>query len=736
MGERLQLPEDAALLASGTMGAPSDPDVNGRSWSWVLGTEGAFELPVGRPVSGQLSITARAARFFSAPIEVTAWIGERVLGTLPLGHKAEDLVFDLSSAALPHAGRVMVHLEASASGRPADHFEGSTDGRELSFQIAGASILVEGERFPEPPERKRHLLEPGEVAIARLLVAEDTTLSWPLSSDSPGDLWVGLHDMETGQVVSWRKVTLGTEPFDIAPDLEGLAGRLVELSLQWTGSEPLLLGEPKYHPGGPGTNIVLIVIDTLRADHTFGEIPGLETPNLARLRTDGVVFDQTFSHAPMTLPSHTSLFSSRYPQVSGVTNNGQTVPEDLPLLAEWLSSAGYSAYASISLGTLWSPLPGTLLARGFSKYIAEPEIEHAESANKKILPLLEEAASNQPFFLFAHYSDPHAPYNTARFPERLARVELPGRDPFDVPVGTWSREVYSLELEPGEHRVRVSAERGLYLRRAVPKLGGTNTKLEVRFDEGGLRKKAPEHVVAFEVPGRSTRTIDLELWIYDALDIKEAPGHYKEEVASADRAVGRVLAQLDALDLYDSSLIIFTSDHGESLLEHGHLGHARNLYDSEIHVPLVIKPPKNDVREKDLLRQSNTVVRHIDVVPTLLDLLELDSLPGSMGTSLLSAQDRRHFAETHQPESPEDLYALRDDRYKLIYASAAKRFELYDIVADPNELTNLWSERGTEFDEWSAELELLSAGHVSGSIDDMDEETRERLRSLGYLPDE
>lgn len=156
---------------------------------------------------------------------------------------------------------------------------------------------------------------------------------------------------------------------------------------------------------------------------------------------------------------------------------------------------------------------------------------------------------------------------------------------------------------------------------------------------------------------------------------------------------------------------------------------------SEIHVSLVIKAPKDDVRTSGLVRQSDTVVRHIVVVPTILGSLQIEGLPGSLGSSLIRSRARKHFAETHVPESPENQYALRDDCYKLIYAPEAGRLGLYDVIADPKEFGNLWSTRGAGFDEEREGLVLLGPGPMSGSIAGMSEETRERLRSLGNLPD-
>lgn len=105
------------------------------------------------------------------------------------------------------------------------------------------------------------------------------------------------------------------------------------------------------NPSAP-VNVVIVVIDTLRADAVFDPAGKYDTPNLDRLASEGIAFERAFSAAPMTLPSHISLFSSRPVLETRVANNGQDVPADLPLLAEWLADHDYDTRAVLSLCTL------------------------------------------------------------------------------------------------------------------------------------------------------------------------------------------------------------------------------------------------------------------------------------------------------------------------------------------------------------------------------------------------
>jgi arylsulfatase A-like enzyme len=200
--------------------------------------------------------------------------------------------------------------------------------------------------------------------------------------------------------------------------------------------------------------------------------------------------------------------------------------------------------------------------------------------------------------------------------------------------------------------------------------------------------------------------------------------------------VGRLLDLLRERGLYDSSLIVFTSDHGEALGEHKTVGHVRTLYDELLHVPLVIKPPHAHPARARLAAASAELVRHIDVVPTVLELLLLPALPGQRGASLLERHGPRlHAAETHRPEAPRDLFCVRNKRHKLIFVPESERFELYDLVSDPGELEDVFERDGGRLTEWQALLRGMAARSAGSGLDrdDLDPAMRARLESLGYL---
>jgi len=497
-------------------------------------------------------------------------------------------------------------------------------------------------------------------------------------------------------------------------------------------------------PADPG-DLVLIVVDTLRADHVLDPENAVATPNIDALAADGVGFTRAFSHAPMTLPAHTSLFASRLPHETGVRVNAQTVPEDVPLVAEYLERLGYDTRAVISIWTLGGPERTWGIERGFRTYDREyfGLLPPAPDTQARLERALDGLGADAPFFLFAHYSDPHLPYNDRgndRGEDRAAadahEVELRfGGERIDAVatarMATWEVE---LAVPPGETE--------LVLEGAYPFSIGA-----LELDPPGAVAVVPD--VAACVFGRTTDNYlklatkvrnpsdatvacRLKLWIHDEPSRAEKRARYPREVEFVDHYVGQLLDELRRRGLYDSSLIVFTSDHGEALGEHDWWGHNENLYDELLHVPLIVKLPAGHPRAAALEEQRDAVVRHLDLVPTALEVLGLPALPGQRGTSLFAGGDRVLVATTHQPRREHDLVALRDARYKLVYTVQEDRFELLDLEADPAELEDVFAARPDARPDWPQRLRALAA--ELGAIEqDMTPSDVEAMGKLGYL---
>jgi len=392
-----------------------------------------------------------------------------------------------------------------------------------------------------------------------------------------------------------------------------------------------------------GAPVVLVSVDTLRADHlpAYG-YKGVETPNLDALRKDSVLFENAYSHVPLTLPSHVSLFTGLLPPQSGVRDNlGYTLGKDPATIAATLKAAGYATGGAVSSVVLSH---ATGVSRGFDFWDDNVEptrvnqslsrVQRPGDETEALLARWIGSHEKERFFAFLHLFEPHAPY------------EPP---------------------EPYKSRY------------ALP---------------------------------------------------------YDGEIARADEIVGRLIAFLREHKLYEKALVVFLSDHGEGLNDHGEDEHGVLLYREEIHVPLLVKFPGQS-RGGETVRSP---VALTDVFPTITAVTGLAAPPGLAGrplSALLAAAPeadaaaRRIYSETLYPRLHlgwSDLASLTDDRHQFI---ESPRPELYDVVADPGEKNDLAAEVPPAFRALSAALAKIPRPiQAPGSSDP---ESVKKLASLGYI---
>ena len=451
-------------------------------------------------------------------------------------------------------------------------------------------------------------------------------------------------------------------------------------------------GVPQGAP--PLKNLVWITLDTQRADRLALFGGSVETPSLARLAARGVLFERAYSHAPMTGPSHASMFTGLLPVHHGVRNNGQRLPERLETLAEAMKAGGRRTAAFVSLDAM-SPKYG--FGQGFDHYDLRTKRlwwMNAEELNAALLPWVETVTP--PFFLFAHYSDPHGPYLP---PDWYGRMHIEGPDGRrQTVVADFRRAEFELTLAPGENRVVFRAEGRFPLR---PFYWKYDPSLSLRFGEGWekVAPRAPaiprnfrlrpgqEGVVIVTRRGGSTpRTFPMRFELMVELTPEQKRRGYDLETAYADRQLGRLLDLLEARGLVDETLVVFTADHGEQLGESGYFGHVHNLHRRILHVPLIVVAPGHlpaGVRVK-------TPVGLIDVLPTLLPMLGRPVPEGLDGHSLVpidAIELRPVLSSTWRPQARHDKRSaiLGTHRLERVEADDGITWHLYDLHADPEE---------------------------------------------------
>lgn len=493
--------------------------------------------------------------------------------------------------------------------------------------------------------------------------------------------------------------------------------------------------------------VILIVVDTLRGDHLGCAGGPVDTPNLDALAARGVRFSTARSHIPITGPSHSSIFTGLLPSEHGVLNNTQVLAEAFDTLPEMAQKYGLQTAAFISLGVLIDRFG---LDQGFDSY--DQEFNYSWDRNggeisDSVTSWLRTVGDSQSFFLWAHYSDPHAPYAApggtyAEFRiavdgEEVAVVEANGRA-VSIPVKlTGGRGSVSLEFtEDSKSRPNKLALEGLRTAPRACEIVPGRHFVQAPQDNPIYLAKLPAE---FEIKSETPEIQDVEIRFSTKHKLKktQVPMAYGLEVEYVDQEIGRLLAAIENLGWMDDSLIIFAADHGEGIGDHDHIGHIDQLYDSLLHVPLIMVAPGH-LPEGVVIDQPVSLV---DIFPTVAELAGFSAPEGVRGRSLVSLMQQRgefperpHVALTAQPQADSNLEAVIVDGWKLIRKVETGQVALFDLNADPGELTDLAPQYPEDVERLNQILnEQLSSSIPAGTWADLDDESRSRLEALGYV---
>ncbi len=437
--------------------------------------------------------------------------------------------------------------------------------------------------------------------------------------------------------------------------------------------EPAMAGEQR-------PNIILYLIDTLRADHLG--VYGYHRPTspwIDSFSERATLFTNTQAQSSWTRAAVASIITGLNPQTHRVNGRLDALPEALDTLAEVLKSAGYSNFGWATNGNV-DPKFG--MHQGFDRYERmreshnRPSVHYlSDQVNERVFKFLDSAeAEHQPFFLYIHVTDPHAPY-----------------------------------APPEPFRQRFAADADLEL--------GTLDNVRA-FAKG--ERQAP--------PGTRQSLLDL----YDA------------EIAFNDHHFGRLIADLERRGLWDSALVILISDHGEEFLERGGWEHGRTLNGEQLRVPLIIKLPHG----VGAGQRIDGLTRQVDVLPTVLDYLDLEAPRALDGRSLLAqmrgegGNDIRGVSFSLLALDERVVEAAQAGGWKLIQdrsrRSAALGEELYRVFDDPTEQIDLKARHVFERGYLRQLLRTQRFASRQNREDspptaEIDAELEEQLRALGYL---
>jgi len=227
--------------------------------------------------------------------------------------------------------------------------------------------------------------------------------------------------------------------------------------------------------------------------------------------------------------------------------------------------------------------------------------------------------------------------------------------------------------------------------------------------------------------------------------LQRAIADYDAEIHFADREMGAILDALAAAGRLDQVLTIVVGDHGEGLMQHGHMYHGLTLYEEQVRVPLVFHWPRG--LPKPLVIEAPVEI--VDLAPTVLELAGLPPVPGFRGTSLaramrgqaVVADDRPVFLQRRHYDSQVlqgirvigEQLGVRRGRWKYIEAPEEGTHELFDLAADPGERQNLFGSRPEQSGEFAALLHTWTDANPSAPVAPVSPQDAERLHALGYV---
>ena len=465
-------------------------------------------------------------------------------------------------------------------------------------------------------------------------------------------------------------------------------------------------------------NIILISIDTLRADHlTCYGYHKKTTPNIDRIANEGTIFLRNYSTGVWTPPGHASMLTGLYVSEHGVYGENR-LSESIPTIAVKLKENGYQTAGFVNnsqVGELvgfekghdtfvevWKGIkPKSTIERiinGLHRRIKSGlgyEDMGAGKTNRLFANWIENHIDkNKPFYTFLHYIEPHNPLNPPR------------------------------------------SYKNKYLKQAYK-----------RIDAEKIKKVAYNPLICFvEDLNLNEEEIEVLKLLYDA------------EIAYTDSKIGEIVSMLKRNNVYDDTMIIITSDHGEHFGEHGFWSHVASLYNEVLHVPLIMKFPKGIKR----ISEVNECTQLVDIFPTVMEVtgVSKDDLNNTSGVSLVYGSSNNTKFHNHlfsewegrvpyfiqskldKPGSSVDLdriksrmWMVSDGKYKYISIENGQK-ELFDLNNDVNEQNNLYD----QYREIASEMEAVldkwrktSCQKTDKEQREVDEETKKNLEALGYM---
>lgn len=459
-------------------------------------------------------------------------------------------------------------------------------------------------------------------------------------------------------------------------------------------------------------NIIIIVLDAGRFDYLgcYG-CPETLSPNIDGLAQKGVLFELATTVAPWTVPSHASMFTGFYPTQHLANWNTLKIKEGVPTIFDILRGQGYKVASFVANDTLIYP------CEIFGK---EADVYGLKRHNR--------SKDDSGFVDGFRQEDSNCPKITSFFMDWVNKDPL---EPFILYFNYYDLHSKYDAFEP-------------YLSRYLSK-----EDIKILSDIGD------RFSLHFKEMNREAEVT--------ALQIKAMRNLYKAKMAAIDENVGKVVSVLKERKLLEDSILFITADHGDTLGDHTYpsFHHQFSIYNALTRIPLIVYSP---ILEKYAKRVSVPLIQNIDIFPTVLDMCGVDKakyLINSPAVSLMeyitgnSQKSPRDYAISMyeapkkfvnwnkkyvNPAYIRKLLSIQDEKFKLIFSDDEK-VELYDIIKDPKEQTNIQVDFSKMCEKLKAKfLEIigmfggLNQDYAVGTFSAEEEKLiRERLKSLGYI---
>ncbi|MCM3439462.1 sulfatase family protein [Metabacillus halosaccharovorans] len=415
--------------------------------------------------------------------------------------------------------------------------------------------------------------------------------------------------------------------------------------------------------------VIFISLDTLRAKNLgcYG-YKHPTSPYIDQIAKEGVLFTQAYASDIPTEVAHTCIFTGKVGLTTGVVSHGSPssyLPKDHEWLPTILRKAGFTTAAVDNLYHLkeW-------FARGYQYYMnttGKTRWIKGHSINKLAKPWINEH-KDEDFFLFLHYWDPHTPY---------------------LPPSEYIKEFYNFDKNPCDL---------------------TNKSMEPAFNHPAYPFFKRHHFDLLE----------------NITDSNYVSALYDAEIRYLDDMLKDLDEYLIKLGIKDDTLLVLFGDHGESLTEHDIYWDHCGLYEATVHVPMIMRWPG---KIPEGFKVSN-LVQHADLMPTLLEAIGLelpDKLDGKSLWPLILGQKVKHHSEIYLSECAwQAARGIRTDQYKYIETYDSGPFsrppiELYDLLNDPNEETNLSDMLPKQVEKFKKQLNEWVDSKLGSEKDPMNE---------------